>query len=68
MRDISDLNYLYKAQDDILLCEIFEKRVQIMYETFMYNPRKINSASKLSGVFKKNNQKLFWQFLLTIQL
>ena len=58
MRDISDLNYLYKAQDDILLCEIFEKRVQIMYETFMYNPRKINSASKLSGCIQKEQSKV----------
>ena len=49
MRDMSDLNDLYNAQDVILLCEIFENRVQIMYEKFMYNPRKINSASKLGG-------------------
>ena len=45
IRGTSDLNDLYNAQDVILLCEIFENRVQIMYEKFMYNPRKISSAS-----------------------
>ena len=55
---MSDLNYLYKAQDDILLYEISEKRVQIMYEKFMYNPRKINSASELSGCIQKEQSKV----------
>ena len=29
---MSDLNDLYNAQYVILLCEIFENRIQIMYE------------------------------------
>ena len=49
MRDLSDLNDLYNGQDVILLLEIMENRFQAMYEKSMYNPRKCNSASKLSG-------------------
>ena len=49
MRDLSDLNDFYTAQDVILLLEIMENRCQEMYEKSMYNPSKCNSASKLSG-------------------
>ena len=49
VRDLSDLNNLYNAQDVILLLEIMENRFQAMYEKSMYNPRKCNSGSKLSG-------------------
>ena len=46
MRDLSNLNDLYNAQDVILLLEIMENRYQAMYDKSMYNPRKCNSASK----------------------
>ena len=49
MRNLGDLNDLYNMQDTILLCEIIENRFQIMQEKFGFNPRKINSASTLSG-------------------
>ena len=49
VRDLSDLNNLYNARDIILLLEIMENRFQAMYEKSMYNPRKCNSGSKLSG-------------------
>ena len=42
---MSDLNYLYNAQDVFLLCKIFENKVQIIYEKSMYNRQKINLAS-----------------------
>ena len=57
MRDMSDLNDLYNAQDMILLCEIFEKRLQAMYEKSGFNPRKCSSASKLSGCIQREQSK-----------
>ena len=53
MRDLSDLNDFYTAQDVILLLEIMENRFQEMYEKSMYNPSKRNSASKLSGCIQR---------------
>ena len=58
MRDIPDLNDLYNAQDIILLCEIFENRFQAMYEKSSFNPRKCNSASKLSGCIQREQSKV----------
>ena len=58
MRDMSDLIDLYNAKDVIWLCESFENHFQIMYEKNMYNPRKINSASKLSGCIQKEQSKM----------
>ena len=55
---MNDLIDLYNAQDVIWLCESFENRFQIMYEKNMYNPRKINSASKLSGCIQKEQSKM----------
>ena len=49
MRNLSDLNDLYNAQDIMLLLEIIENRFQEMPNECGYNPRKVNSASKLSG-------------------
>ena len=49
MRDLSDLNNLYNAQDVIPLLEIIENRFPVMYDKTMYNPTKCNSASKLSS-------------------
>ena len=58
MRDLSDLNDLYNAQDVILLGEIMENRFQDMYDKTMYNPRKFNSASKLSGCIQREQSKI----------
>ena len=58
MRDLSDLNDLYNAQDVILLLEIMENRYQAMYDKSMYNPRKCNSASKLSGCIHRELSKV----------
>ena len=44
MRNLSDLNILYNAQDIILLLEMMENRFQAMQEKSGYNPRIINSA------------------------
>ena len=41
----------------MILCEIFENRFQAMFEKSGLNPRKCNSASKLSG-FKREQSKI----------
>ena len=46
MRDLSDLNDLYNAQDVIILLEIIENRFQQIQDMTDYNPRILNSASK----------------------
>ena len=38
MRNLGDMNYLYNAQDVILLREIIENRFQIMNDTYGFNP------------------------------
>ena len=48
MRSLSDLNDLYNVQDVILLLEMIENRFQAMQDRTGYNPKIINSASKLS--------------------
>ena len=53
MRNLSDLKDLYNAQDVILLLEMMENRFQSMQEKSGYNPRIINSASKLSGCIQR---------------
>ena len=59
MRDLSDLNDLYNTQDVILLLEIIENRLKAMYDkSLMYNPRKCNSASKLSGCIQREKSKV----------
>ena len=57
MRDLSDLNDLYNAQDVIILLEIIENRFQKMQDKTGYNPRIINSASKLSGCIQREKSK-----------
>ena len=37
MRDLSDLNGLYDAEDVIFLCEIMENRFQAMYDKTMHD-------------------------------
>ena len=55
MRNMSNLNDLYNVQDEFLLCEIIE----IMFNVSGgYNPRKINSASKLSGCIQREKSKV----------
>ena len=58
MRDLSDLNDLYNAQDVILLCEIMENRFQAMYDKTMCNPRKCNSGSKLSSCIQHEQSRI----------
>ena len=53
MRNLSDLNDLYNVQDVILLMVIIENRFQEMQNETGYNPRKINSASKLSSCIQR---------------
>ena len=57
MRNLSDLNDLYNVQDVIILLEIIENRFQIIQDKTNYNPRIINSASKLSGCIQRENSK-----------
>ena len=57
MRDLSDLNDLYNAQDVIILLEIIENRFQSMQDKSGFNPRIINSASKLSGFIQREKSK-----------
>ena len=57
MRDLSDLNDLDYAQDVIILLEIIENRFQSMQDKSSYNPRIINSASKLSGRIQREKSK-----------
>ena len=57
MRNLSDLNDLYNAQDVIILLEMMENRFQSMQEKSGYNPRIINSASKLSGCIQREETK-----------
>ena len=57
IRDISDINDLYNAQDVIILLEIIENKFQTMQDKTGYNPRIINSASKLSGCIQREQSK-----------
>ena len=57
MRNLSDLNDLYNVQDVIILLEIIENRFQSMQDKTGYNPRIINSASKLSGCIQREKSK-----------
>ena len=57
MRNLSDLHDLYNVQDMILLIVIIENRFQEMQNEAGYNPRKINSTSKLSGCIQREQSK-----------
>ena len=59
MRDLSDLNDLYNAQDVIILLEIIENRFQKIQNKTGYNPRVINSASKLSGCITERETQMY---------
>ena len=58
MRNLSDMNDLYNAQDVILLCESIENRFQLMQGKYGFNPRKCNSASTLSGFIEGDLSKI----------
>ena len=57
MRNLSDLDDLYNAQDFIILLEGMENRFQSMQEKSGYSPKIINSASKLSGCIQREQTK-----------
>ena len=57
MRNLSDLNDIYNVQDVIILLELIENRFQIIQDKTNYNPRIINSASKLSGCIQREKSK-----------
>ena len=57
MRNLSDLNDLYNAQDIIILLVIIENRFQSMQDKSGYNPRIITSASKLSSCIQREQSK-----------
>ena len=57
MINLSDLNDLYNVQDVISLMVIIENRFQEMQNETGYNPRKINSASKLSSCIQREQSK-----------
>ena len=58
MQNLSDLNDLYNAQDVVLLLEIIENRFQDMQNECGCNPRKVNSASKLSCCIQREQSKV----------
>ena len=59
MHSLSDSTDLYNVQDVIFLCEIMENRFQTLYGVSVgYNPRKINSASKLSDCIQREKSNV----------
>ena len=57
MRNLSDMNDIYTAQDVIILCKIVENRFELLRNAYGYNPRKYNSASSFSGCIQKRSFK-----------
>ena len=62
MRNLSNLNDLYNAQDVILLPEMINNRFQAIQKKSGYNPRTINSASKLNGCIQREKSKVILAF------
>ena len=63
MRDLSNLSDLYNAQNVSLLLEIIENRFQAMYDkSLIFNPRKCNSANKLSDSIQREQSKVILVF------
>ena len=58
MRNISDMNDLYNAQDVTLLYEIIENYFQLMYVKYGFNPRKCNSACTVSDCIERDLSKV----------
>ena len=58
MRNLGDLNDLYKTQDVILSTEIIESHFQSMQDMYGFNPRKCNSTSLMSGCIEREMSKI----------
>ena len=58
MQNRSDLNDLYSVQDIISLLGKTENRFQEIQNECGDNPRKVNSASKLSGSIQREQSKI----------
>ena len=57
LQNLGELNQIYNFQDNIVLCELFERRSTIFEEMFKFNPRKCNSASSFSGCAHRDKKK-----------
>ena len=57
LKNLGELNSIYNFQDNIILCEIFEQRSELLQEIFEYNSRKCNSASSFFGWIHCNKSK-----------
>ena len=58
MRNISDMNDLYNAQNVTLLYEIIENYFQLMYVKYGFKPRKCNSACTVSDCIERDLSKV----------
>ena len=58
MGNLGDMNDLYNAQDVILLSEIIENPFQVMNYTYVFNPRKCNSDSSMSGYIEREMSRI----------
>ena len=63
MRNLGNMNDLYNAQGVILLCKIAENRFQFMHDQYGFNPRKCNSASKVSGFIEREMSRVITALL-----
>ena len=52
-----ELNKIYRFQDTIILCEIFEQRCSHLQDILKFNPRKCNSACSFSGPVHRGKSK-----------
>ena len=57
LNTLGDLNNYYNIQDTLILCMVFERRLDMLQRLFKFNPRKCNSASALSGYAHRNESK-----------
>ena len=58
MRNLSDMNDLYNFQDVRLLCEIVIACFEATHKLYVFNPRRCNLASTLSGCIERNISKI----------
>ena len=57
LKTLGDLNRYYNIQDTLILCAIFEQRVDMLQRLFKFNPRKCNSASAFSDYVHRDKNK-----------
>ena len=57
LKNLGELNKIYKFQDTIILCEIFEQRSEHLQKLFKCNPCKCNSASSFSDCVHRDKSK-----------